>query len=495
MGCKNPQDQQSLQPEQSLSSTFFGLNIAYGPSPPEEDIPWPDDVEFGQYQTARFWLAGGGLWADVHKSRGGDFDWSFVDTYMSKTTNYDDVDKTVIYVIAMTPQFAVAEENRSHLCAWPELYPGGCNPPDDWNDPDQGQCLEPASDYVGPNCTFKEFLVALVRRYRGSGVQDGCEPADPHCHGVIHYYQMNNEINSYKWPQTRFWTGTARGTEDVSRDDAYSTYARMILDAAEVIRREDPSARIIGPSFYGADGAESEFFYGQEDIDLSDAIDILSFHSYGNTWEEHQPEEIRPIIQEYLDARERVSRIYPDIAEKPLWATEGGWGKSAFYECEESWANCIEDPHRQAAYLARWFLHHWDMGIGNASWYSWSYSGWGEIWCPSGSASHDHNVGCDELASEEPQPTIAGVAFQHLHSWLIGSSRSGLCEQNGDIRTCPITNPVLPSGHGIIAWDENESGNRISVPDEFGQYWTLDGSVHIIENGEAPVGIKPILIN
>jgi len=476
----------------ALPETFFGLDLEYGHGDPQ-GTPWPDDVGFSAHQTVRLWLAGGGLWADVQAAgRGEPFDWSAVDAYLSKAREYP---QPVVYVIAMTPTFAVAPERRSTLCAWPTLYPGGCNPPDDWDAADQGACLAPASDYQGPDCTFKEFLVGLVRRYRASGAQEGCPSEDPQCHGVIQTYEFWNEVDSFDWPDTRFWAGAASGTETDGASSAYRILAHLLRDAAEVIRREDPDARIIGPSFTGPGGyGDFRQFWSQEEPSPADAADILAFHGYWEPEEEHLPELNRELIEGYLRAREQAAGIHPALGDKPLWDTEGGWGQSFYDPCRPGRGPCIHDPDREEAYLARWFLHHWDLGVESAIWFHWGTNGWGEIWCPQGSASPDHDVGCERLDSEEPQINGAGVAYRVLAEWLVGSTWVAPCERDGTRWTCAIEQPALPGGRGLIVWTEEGSGVSYAVPDAYEAYQGLDGARHDITGGEVPIGIKPLLL-
>ncbi len=480
------------RPPLPLAPTFFGLDLQYGHGEPY-GTPWPNDAGFTGHQNVRLWLAGGGLWADVQAAgRGAPFDWTAVDAYLGKAKQYPE---TVTYVIAMTPTFAVAPEHRSTLCAWPTLYPGGCNPPDDWDEQDQGACLAPAAAYEGPNCTFKEYLVGLVRRYRATGTQDGCPATDPQCHGVIHTYELWNEVDSYDWPHTRFWAGQAAGEATDGRANAYRVLGHMVRDAAEVIRSEDPAARIIGPSFTGYDGTEDfEVFYEQDLSGLAEAVDVLSFHGYWEPEAEHEPEVTREMVQAYVDARENASAVHAALGTKPLWDTEGGWGMSHFAPCQAGEGPCIHDPDRQTAYLARWFLHHWDLGVENATWFHWGTNGWGEIYCPEGAASEDHNVGCGALPSDDFQLTGAGVAFQELRQWLTGSLHTGFCDVDGGIWSCGLDKASLPVGYGLILWSEGESPEDVQVPNEYTRYQTLDGATHDIEDHRVPVGMIPIFV-
>lgn len=474
-----------------LPPTFFGLDLQYD-HVTGLGTPWPDDAGFSGHQVVRLWLADGGLWADVHAAgRGEPMDWSSVDAYVNKARGYP---QEVVYVIAMTPSFAVAPERRSTKCAWPWLYPGGCNPPDDWDDAEQGACLPPADAYRGPNCTFKEYLVALARRYRSIGTQAGCPDSDPQCRGVIHHYELWNEVDSYDWPVIRFWAGEAAGEATDSRENAYRVLAGMVRDAAEVIHSEDPGARVIGPSFTGGGGAEDfELFWSQDPAGLAGAVDAFSFHGYWEPEEEHEPEVTREMIQGYLDARSRLAWDHPPLAETPIWDTEGGWGMSFHAPCRQGRGPCIHDPDRQVAYLARWFLHHWDLGIANATWFHWGTNGWGELRCPEGTASEDHNVGCERLSTDEPGLTPAGVAYLTLVSWLHGATLAAPCEHDPPVWRCAIESSALPAG-GLIVWSSEDETAPMFVDDAFSEVHALDGVVAAIADGEVEVGPKPVMV-
>ncbi|MCA9608587.1 MAG: hypothetical protein KC619_23450 [Myxococcales bacterium] len=479
IACDAPQE----IPSRPLPEAFFGLDLQL-----EMEAPWPDDAGLVGHGRVRAWLAGGGLWADVQRNgRDGALVWDEVDRFVSRAAAHG---HPVLYVVAATPEAAVSPENRSELCAWPTLYPGGCNPPDDWDDTEQGACLPPADAYSGPDCTYKEFLVRLVRRYRTAGRQDGCPDTDPQCHGTIEAYELGNEVDSYDWPDTRFWAGTATGRSTDSPEHAMLVLARMVEDAVDVIHREDPAAVVLAPSFTGLGVEDFERFASLDPSPLQH-VDAVAFHGYPETDEEHPPEAIRALVTDYRAALERSPG-----AGLPLWDTEGGWGWNHGGPCTAGADNpCIASPWRQTAYLARWYLHQWDMGVETAIWFSWGNNGWGEIWCPNGNASEDHGIGCDELPDATPSVSRAGRAYSELSRWLTGATRTGRCERVDAVWTCGIERADLNDGHGVIAWHDDWAGfdGARTIPNRFTACRHLDGNEGPVDGAEVPVFSLPVL--
>ena len=93
------------------------------------------------------------------------------------------------------------------------------------------------------------------------------------------------------------------------------------------------------------------------------SADIIAFHGYFTTRAEDLPVLVLPAYQKELNTH--------GLAGKPIWDTEAGAPVSQF-------ANEAD----RAAYLAKYYLLHWSLGISRFVWYSWDNSLWGTLWSP-----------------------------------------------------------------------------------------------------------------
>lgn len=183
-----------------------------------------------------------------------------------------------------------------------------------------GNMVPPAD---GP---WADFVQEAVRRYRPGGVlarQQGWPE------GVgIHHWEVWNE------PDLRtFWLGTAAEYRD-----------RIWLPAVRILRREDPTARIVSGGLccfeprrndpWKQGGSTAEVFASMES---RDAMDVFSVHYYPRSAEQTALEDPYREMEDWLrGAQSFLDRLYGGRRTVPIWLTETGFPLDVFGEEQQN---------------------------------------------------------------------------------------------------------------------------------------------------------------
>jgi hypothetical protein len=266
----------------------------------------------------------------------------------------------------------------------------------------------------------------------------------------VKYYEIWNEADS-----TNFWTGTPQ---------------QLVAMAAQAYRiiHTDPYAEVIGPSVDASTNWKPwliSYLNAQDPVTGKhgyEVADIASFHAYSG--KNAPPENV---------GNQVVSRraIYDTngMSGKPLFQTEGGWGR-----------NIPPDPDMQVAWLSRWYLVQ--AGLYNAdhllfsNWYTWGLQSSGNSW--------------GQIENPDGTPTTAGLAYGVLTQWLVGSVVSP-CNQSGTVWTCGLTRSN--GSQALAIW--NTAGNSDYRPgSQYTTYLDLSGGTSTINVGEVTIGVKPLLL-
>jgi hypothetical protein len=250
----------------------------------------------------------------------------------------------------------------------------------------------------------------------------------------------------------------------------------MAHDATAIIKAADSSALVLNPSF-GPELRNSrdllDQYFAAGGVQYTDAISLHGYvtrrGSAGN------PEDL---IQN-INLSRGILKKY-GLNNRPLWDTEAGWGSIA--------NNGFTDPDLQAAFLARFYLLHWSVGITRFYWYEWNNRTDGALWIPN---PHD-----PRLPGTLLKP---GIAYRQLYNWLVGAHMTSACAAQGTIWTCEMSRAGGYQGETI--WDTAETckhgtcgTNEYVVDAKYKKYRTLDGKTLTITNSKVPIGIKPILV-
>ncbi len=391
---------------------------------------------------------GVGIWATVERQKGV-YDFGFVDNFVKAAMRHGLVDSTNTASMAIT---------LGYTPSWYAANPKSCTV----TNSGLSQCTS------GPLNTqdWANFITALMAHYNGVAM--------PH----IRYYELWNEANA-----KIFWT---------------ASYADMVnlAKVAYPIIHTDPHSMLLTPSVVGPTNAAPPlplfitdnrvtWMSGYLDAGGAQYADGGAFHGY------IAGEGLTPYPMPEQDSTPhctgaKASACYGSIptevtvmrqvfdqhglAGKPMFDTEGSWGKGS-----------ITDPDLQTAWLARWYLLQ--AGLRSAdnlqmvAWFAWDGTvfDWGSIEDSSGA------------------PTQAAIAFTEVYRWLVGATISEPCSSTAaGTWLCSITRS---GGYRALAvW--NTQGAKDYVPGAaYTDYRDLAGNMVKIEQGApVPIGLKPVLI-
>jgi hypothetical protein len=352
-------------------------------------------------------------WADLEPSKGR-YNWVTMDEWLAIAGSHD---KDVVYTFGETPTWASMRPTEA--CAQDSGVLG---------------CAAPPSDVDSGDNIWKTFVTALVHHSLASST------------GHIKYYEIWDEPNA---PNGIFWSGT----------DAQ--LATMAKDAYEIIHALDPNALVLSPSPTGG-AFSSNWMKTYWAAGGAAALDIIADHGW-----------TKPVngVQNTQDLLAVIDSVHAaeasyGLPEKPIWFTEGNWGKNP------------GTNDQQVAFLATEYLFLWSKGVSRFYWYAWdNTSGWGPLW--------------DSTHGVHP----AGVAYGLLYKWMVGSTHAdNPCSEDADSTwSCKLN--LADGAAAQIVW--NAGGSRsFTVPSTFSVYRTLDNAnVNNIVGNTVTIGPKPILLN
>ncbi|MDO8489629.1 MAG: hypothetical protein Q7S42_05950 [Candidatus Omnitrophota bacterium] len=266
---------------------------------------------------------------------------------------------------------------------------------------------------------WDEFVTALVSRYKGR----------------IKFYEGWNESND-----PGFWSGTIEKAVELQKN------------AYRIIHRIDPVAKVITPPPTADHAAVwlDKFF----EAGGGKYADIISFHGYTHPTSEEivgLVKNVRSVMRKYGQNR------------KPLWVSEGGWGK----------VDDLSDPDLQAAFLAKHYLLLWSNDVERFYWYSWDNDPWGTLW--------DKQNGIHK----------AGIAYREVQKWMVGSTMVNPCSMDKDSTwTCGLR--LADGSWGLAVWNSKHAQDY-RPKDNFIQGLDLQGNSFAV-NGFVTIGNNPVLL-
>lgn len=241
-------------------------------------------------------------WAYLERRRG-EFDFRRLDEYIGWTTRRG---IEAVVPLAVTPPWASARPQEK----------GAYGP---------GTSAEPAS-----LDTWRAYVRTVVSRYRGR----------------VAAYEVGNEVNE-AW----IFSGTLQAI------------LQMTVSASEEIRKVDPAARVIAPSFVGLDH-RVELPARLLSMGAAAAVDAASFHLYHTG---HPPEiMVEPV------RRMMASKAAAGHAAMPMWNTESGYwmpNPQLSWDADET-RNMVTEG-LVAMYLPRDLILARALGFSRFHWYAW----------------------------------------------------------------------------------------------------------------------------
>jgi hypothetical protein len=386
--------------------------------------PWPSVA----FRSMRLWDSAV-HWSDINTANGV-YDWTLLDKWLADAQSNN---VRVLYTFGQVPTWASSNPNDSTCAA----NPGSCDPPKDLN-----------ADGSGTDQYFKDFVTALVAHNKNSTT------------GHITKWEIWNEGLG----NPRRWTGTI------------PQLIRMTQDASAIIKAANPTAGILNPSFGPTLRDSRALLDSYMAAGGGNYTDEISLHGY--VARQGSPGEPEDLIHS-VSLSQAILAKYGQ-GHKPVWDTEASWGDIS--------NNGFTDPDMQAAFLARFYLVHWSLGISRFYWYQWNNELSGALWIP--------NPNDARLPGTLLKP---GIAYAQMYKWLVGAQLSSRCTAQATIWTCGVSRPGGYQAETI--WDTAESCHQGScdtleytVDPKYTQYRTLDGDTIPITDSKVPIGIKPILV-
>ncbi|WAE54417.1 hypothetical protein [Stutzerimonas frequens] len=234
-----------------------------------------------------------------------------------------------------------------------------------------------------------QFILGYGNQHHGGGEKPRSEPVraaynryvdfvTENLKGQVAYYEIWNE-----------WD-----VED-PRDPAFTQdYARLIADAAGIIRQRDPAATVLAGAVT-SQGIESGFALRLLENGLMQSVDGLSLHPYVHCrgWRRNTPEA-------WIDWMAEVDKELTRAAGRPvpLYLTEMAWPSHQ--------GACGIDESLQAAYLARaFFLARTLPNIKGMWWYDFRNDG-------TDKTEREHNFGLvrQDFTPKPAYPVLAAIS-------------------------------------------------------------------------------------
>jgi hypothetical protein len=276
---------------------------------------------------------------------------------------------------------------------------------------------------------WDEFVRALVSRYKGR----------------IASYELWNEPNA-----SGYWSGTP------------TQMAELAEHAYGIIKSIDPAAIVTTPAASSTGWPLAHDAWMDQYLDAGGGkyADVVAWHGYSGRND-------RPALPpEELPDQIRALRAVLDkhgMGQKPIWNTEGGWGKN----------DQLPDEQAQASFLMRWYLLQFTHGVARAYWYQWDNPNWGTLW--------REGAGTD----------AAGIAYEQVHQWIAGTTAVTPCSkrESSQLWTCD-----LHKGSALyrVAWSTSGQAQFPDVRD-VESYVDSSGEKHAAPSPPLMVGAQPML--
>jgi hypothetical protein len=477
-----------------VPSAFFGIDLT-------EPAAFPQNGQglAGHFGALRFWDTGwgtaGAQWPQVEVAEGS-FAFDVVDQVLADLKRAGITE--AFYTLSRVPSWASSQPDDPDCDYYEENLHGECDLP--------GDVLP---DGTGTNARWRAWVARIATHV--------VHELDHNSYATIKYWEPWNEFGRNPIINDAFPYVPAPHGLPISIRATYAQLVRLTEDTnciitgrVQTIRSNgnekcssvlasvglqspvDPSAVIVAPSagdnpdFYPGAGLNTEqnLLYCDGTHIAGDgcttgdaganAVDVINFHMYAGDWYSGKTPLEKNLAEQVGGAR---SILHAQELSKPLWSGEGSWSLDSDYP----------NVDNQAAYVARYHLLGWSLGMDAMYWYSYGAKcgGYGTLWCqPTGL-------------------TKAGQAWVSLYDWIVGTSMSP-CTANGTVWTCNLAQAGTIAGTTAaeILWDSDPRyycgttcpTHSYPVPDQFAHYEELDGTNGTIAAHTIALGIKPVLI-
>ncbi len=316
------------------------------------------------YGSIRLWDSGI-TWGQVQQKKNL-FWWNGFDAAIA---NANEQGANVMYVLGSTPTWAASNKKQGTY-------------------PNKGAASVPKMK------DWKNWVEAVTKRHGDS----------------IESYQIWNEADL-----SNFWAGTPKQMADLTKA------------AAKIIRKNDPTAKIVSASSTVRLKSSYNRFFPKYLKELKKAkwpVDVIAVHTYpaGNGTPETRVQYINQVKADMRKAKVPAS--------KPLWDTEINYGIPG----PGSTRGQSIGGAQAASWVAQTYLDNLLLGIGRSYWYFW--------------APADGRVGINMQDG-----TTGAIGYQTVNKWLAGSYYD--CATVSGTNVCQMGDNNNPEA---VAWVSSGSG-------------------------------------
>jgi hypothetical protein len=255
--------------------------------------------------------------------------------------------------------------------------------------------------------TWRNYVRAVVRRYRTSGIEA---------------YELWNEPNVL-----HYFHGSIASLVEMNRI------------AYEVIKQEQPSAIVLTSAI--TDTANfAEFLEDYAKAGGLRCADILAEHFYA------APSLPEAMMRKIRIAQYIVQRYRPGM---PIWNTETGWPivnhDRTDHDKGLDWAGKPLTDQESVAYVGRSYLLTWAAGVDRLYWFNWGA----------------HEMALNEYDMKTPKP--AARAYEAIEAWMVGHQITSCARSGKGVWTCGLEQGT---DRTLVAWSEDGNA-KFAVPANF----------------------------
>jgi Glycosyl hydrolase family 10 len=245
-----------------------------------------------------------------------------------------------------------------------------------------------------------------------------------------------------------------------------ATLVELADIAHEVVKGADASLQVVSPSPSAGTTVTADVPTWMDQYLTAGgdrSCDIVAFHGYRLSTDTTNGESI---VDDIAALQAVLSRHGQQ--DKPLWNTESSWSGAGVDSVESS-----EHTVQQAAFLAKYYLLHWSLGVQRLYWYA---------------PNETHRQ--FQLWSSAGGLNPAGRALQVVSTWLSGA-HIGAPVRQGSTWSLAITRP---EGYEALAiWDATGGPTTYRPDARFTVARALDGTANAV-SGAVTLTLQPLLL-
>ena len=295
---------------------------------------------------------------------------------------------------------------------------------------------------------WENYVALTVRRYKND----------------IHTWEVWNEPNLTNWLIPR---------EGQTRAQAY---VEMLQHTTPILRREDPSATVIGGCIAGALTRKSgawKFYSDIVDLGALDLMDVLSFHEYISSSVDERSEPLEEWIGRVREKMRAAGKVVPIIN------SEGGYavpGTSITYRPRGS---ATVPPDRMARWLVRQYVAQMALDVKRFYFYNFFIDG---------SPFTNRWEGMLE-GDGQPLPNVAAYAAM---TWLLDGAAFDRTERPSE--NLWAHHFTSPRGPMVVAWSRSDTTAALPLPRAVAAWDLMGAAAAVPEDRVFKVTDAPIYV-